>query len=474
MIDRLLQAIAGGTTQAVYLVHGDLVLAEPMARKLAAALAERAGCEVDTRRRPPRLGEVLDDLRTLALFAPGKVALVVDSAVLADRSAAADLVDDAEKALPAAEEGELSARGREGATRLLQAIRLFDLDPYAGEPEAVLADLPAWALQGGKRLRRSKPRGRGKRQVEDLRSGLVELLAAARAAQLAGWAEGDVAELGTVARDGLPPGHALVLVEDAVAADHPIVRHLAELGAVAEAGSVASERGGGWSGLEALARELEGQTGVAITRDALAELARRTLRQERQGEVEAESTARFAAEYRKLATMAAGGRIDGKLVSGTVEDRGQEDVWKLLDAVGAGRGGEALDRLRRLLAAADDPVGGRLSFFGLLASFCRQLTALQGMMRLARVVPGERNYNRFKSAIAPRLQGELPDGSKNPLAGLHPYRLHRAYLAASRIPEPMVTRLPWRLLQTEMMLKGESDDPDAALADLVAHLAAGA
>ncbi len=473
MIDRLLAAVEGGDHSPVFLVHGDLVLAEPAARRLAEALATKAGCEVEVRRRPARFGEVLDDLRTLALFASGKVVLVIDSAVFADRSAAAELVDSAEKSLPIAEGGELPDRSREGAARLLQAVRLFDLDPYAGEPEELLAEMPDWAFQGGKGLRRKKPRGRTKKQAEELRAGLCQLLAAARQAGLAGWAEGDIAELAAVIRGGLPSGHALVLAEDSVAKDHPIIQQLKDSKAVAQVGSVASERRGGWSGLEPLARELNRQTGVAISREAMAELARRTLRQQRQGDVDAESTARLAAEYRKLANMASGGRIDRQLIESTVEDRGQEDVWKLLDAVGAGRSHEALDRLRRLLAAADDPVVGRLSFFGLLASFCRQLTALQGVMRLGRVQPGESNYNRFKTGVAPRLQADLPDGSKNPLAGLHPYRLHRAYLAASRISEEVVIALPWRLLEAEMRLKGESDDPQAVLTDLVAQLAAG-
>jgi DNA polymerase III delta subunit len=425
---------------------------------------------VEVRRHPPDLGAVLADLKTYSLFASSKVVLVVDSAALADRTAAGELIDAAADALPLPEGGELPQRARPGATRLLQALRLFEVDPTAGEPGVVVGELPAWALQGGTALRRSKPRGRGKKQVEELRTGLAQLLAAALAAGIEGWAEGDQAELAAASRDGLPEGHALVLAERAAAADHPVVASLAEAGAVLAVGGVTSERGGGWQGLSELARELERQTGVAITRDALEELARRTLRQERQGAVEAESTARLAGEYRKLATLSGGRRIDRAMVEEAVGDRGQEDVWKILDAVGAGRGDEALARLGRLLAGSSDLVGTRLSFFGLLASFCRQLTAIRGMMRLASVPAGERHYGRFKARLAPRLQGELPDGAKSPLAGLHPYRLHRAYLAACRVPEEEVAILPWVVLETEMRLKGESDDPDAALAALVTRL----
>jgi hypothetical protein len=62
-------------------------------------------------------------------------------------------------------------------------------------------------------------------------------------------------------------------------------------------------------------------------------------------------------------------------------------------------------------------------------------------------------------------------GDFRPLADLHPYRLHRAYLAASRIGAPILQGLPARVLETELRLKGESGDPDAALTELIAFLA---
>jgi DNA polymerase III delta subunit len=195
--------------------------------------------------------------------------------------------------------------------------------------------------------------------------------------------------------------------------------------------------------------------------------------------VDSDSTARLAGEYRKLANLVEGtaestGKIDRRLVEQTVEDRGEEDVWQLLDAIAAGRGGEALDRLHRLIGSAEDALAARLTFFSLLSSFCRQLVAIRGMMRVARVPAGEPNYARFKSQHAPALQGEISIGGKNPLAGLHPFRLHRAYLAASRLPEPFLATLPSDLLDTELQIKGESGEADVALARLVARLSQGA
>src|SRR3954447_691641 len=273
-LNRLAQ---GGQSPQVCLVHGDLVLAEPAARRVAEALARAAGLDaaaVEVHRRPPSLSPVLQDLRTFSLFASGKVALASGSAVLADRNAAGELIDDAAEAVPVAADGHaLSGRERRAPPRLLQALLLFEIDPYKAEPERALSELPAWVLEGGK-ARKSK---RGKKQVEELRGQLAALLAAARQEGIQGTGEGDLAELSEVLRGGLPPGHALVLAESAVAMDHPLVRLLEERGAALGVGRVESDRGG-WQGLDLLAGELERQTGVGIPSAALTELARRTLR----------------------------------------------------------------------------------------------------------------------------------------------------------------------------------------------------
>jgi hypothetical protein len=464
----------------VYLVAGELVLAEPAAERIAKALAERAGCAVETHRRPPSLTPLLDDLRTYSLFAAGKVVLAVDSAVLADRSAAAELIDDAAEALPVGSAGgEPTPREREAASRLMQALRLFGADPLRGTPAQALAGLPDWALAGGAAFRKRRGgRGRGKRQVEELAGGLEELLAAGREAGLAGWSGGELAALSSAVEDGLPDSHALVLAERAAPADHPVVASLERRGLVARVAGVESGRGGDWEGLGPLAEELQRQTGSAIERPALAELARRTLRKQgdwKEQGAAADSTARFAAEYRKLAALAGpGGKIDRSLVEESVADRGEEDAFKIFDAVGAGRGGEALARLGRLLAAAEDPLAARLSFFFRFAGYCRRVAAVRGLLELHGVRPGESHYPRFKQSLAPRLQRELPGGVPSPVAGENAYALHRAYLAAGRLSPQAAARIPAWLLETELELKGESGDPAAALSHLVARVAAAA
>ena len=474
-LSELLAALGEGQRDAVYLVSGDRVLAEPAALQIGKKLAGSEHHEVEIHRRPAQLGPLLADLKTYSLFGEGKVIVAVETAIVADQKAAADLVDEAAEVVPlASEDSDLSTRERRAGCLLLQALRLFEVDPAADSAEASLSRLPDWAFQGGSVHRRKKRRARGRRQVEQMRANLVGLLEASRAAGLESAAANELAELSETVQRGLPEGHALVLAESAVAAEHPLVKALTARQAVVDLGRVEAAKRGGWSGLDLLADELKSETGTAIRPRALTELARRTLqpgdrRNRAGGAAEADSTERFAAEYRKLATIAGDEPIDLELVESAVEDRGPEDVWKILDAVGSGRAEEALSRLGRLLAGSEDPMTARLSFFALLAGFARQLAALGGM--LAGDPAPERNYQRFKSRVAPRLQEELPGGRRNPLAGLHPYRLHRAYLTACRMQPRELQSLPARILEAELRMKGESAQPDAVLAELVTELA---
>ncbi len=472
-IELLLKGLEEAPPRPVYLIHGDLVLAEPAARKLAEGIGKLAGSPVEERRRPTGLSPILEDLQTYSLFTPAKVTLVIDSTICADRAAAAALIDEVREVLPVGESQSLTGRERRAASRLLQTVRLFDVDPLAGTPEQALGGLPDWALAGGGKKSGGRSRKLTKKQVSTLRGELGELLRRAREEELAGWSESDLARLGEVVQGGLPKNHCLILAERSAPKDHPLVVTLAERGAVVAVGGVASEKRGGWRGLDLLARQMEEETGASITRDALHELARRTLRQKGgwgDASVDGTSTARLAGEYRKLANLANAGRIDRALIESTVLDRGEEDVWKILDAIGAGKAPEALSRLRRYLASGGDAIALRLSFFSLLASFCRHLTAVRAMMRLARIPPGERSYPRFKERHAPGLLAAPPAGGKNPLAGMHPFRLHKAYLAASRLPEAELNRLPWRVLETELLLKGEGSDADGALQGLILRL----
>jgi len=465
----LVEAARAGAAAPLYLIAGDRPLAEPFALRLAAGLAELWSTAPTTLRHPDDLADLVADLRTFSLFAEGKVVLAVGTGVFADRAAATELLAEARAELPfTGGAADLVGRARAAALALLRVLRLHDLDPLAEPPERLLAQLPAALFAAG--------RGRGKARAEaDPRAELEPLLAAAIEAGLRGLGEGETSLLADLVRDGLPDRHALVLVESAVAEGHPLVDALRRRGALVEAGRLTSERGGRVEGLDRLVAELERETGTGIRRDAAQELARRTLRAEGRrgaaGEIDADSTERFGAEYRKLAALSGGRVIALAEVETQVEDRGEEDVWQILDAVASGRPGEALARLERRLAGAEDAAGERLAFFGLLAAFARQLAAVRGLAAATGARGGETSYPRFKSDVAPRLQGEVEGLLKNPLTGLHPFRLHRVYLAAARVSSARAEQLPARVLETERRLKGDSGDANAALAALLLELA---
>lgn len=456
--------------QPVYLVHGSRALAEPAGLRLAETLGKALGCASRVVRRPDEIADVAADLRTFSLFADGKVVAVVESGVFADRATAAALFEEVRQQLPwSGGADDLTGKARDAATRLLQVLRLFDLDPAALGADRALAGLPE-SLLGGKGTRA----GKGKGAVDEVRAGLRPLLVAAIASGLRGLGDNADSLVADLVRDGLPERHALVLIESAVAEDHPVLEALTRRGAVVFAGEVTAGKGG-FDGLAALANELRLETGVEIDRAALAALARRTLRFE-EGfgdgrEVDADSMARFAGEYRKLAALSGGAKIQTSLVESSIEDRGQEDAFQILDAIGDGKAAEALAKLARYLGSAEDPLAARLMFFGSLAGFCRRIVAVRGLAAALRVPSGERNYGRFSTQWAPKLQGEVPGLAKNPLAGMKPFPIFKAYLAAGRIPAATLDTLPARLLETERRLKGDSGDPDAALAALVLTLA---
>jgi len=448
-------------------VHGDRVLADPLGGRLAAALGEIWGVAPHSRREVDDLAGLTADLRTFSLFEPGKIVVVGETGILADRTAAATLFESLREALPVELGGELSGAARSAARRLLQILRLHDVDPGLGAPERALAALPDEVLSSGK----------GKSGAAELRQQLAPLLAAALAAGLRGTGEEESSLVADLLRDGLPPRHLLILVESAVAAGHPLFDALERRGAVVEAGRLAAEKGGRVSGLDTLIDQLAAETGSLLRMDAAAELARRTLRLEDsrrpggEGGIDADSAARFAAEYRKLATLAGAGGIDRALVRENVEDRGEEEVWPILDALADGNAEGALAKLRRRVASAEDPLAERLTLFGLLSGFARQLAAVGGVLEASGGRRIETSYAAFKDRIAPAMQKTLAEAGLPALAKLHPFRLHRVYLAASRFPAERLGRLPARTLEAERRLKGDSADPDSALAAYALELA---
>ncbi|MEO7793534.1 MAG: hypothetical protein ABIV06_02085 [Thermoanaerobaculia bacterium] len=452
-------------------MHGSRALAEPAGLRLAEALGKALDCSPQVVRRPDEIADVAADLRTFSLFALGKVVAVVESGVFADRATAATLFEEVRQQLPwSGGPDDLTGKARDAATRLLQVLRLFDLDPAVLGPERTVEALPEALLAG----KASRAGGKAKSGPDETRASLLPLLKAAVGAGLRGLGDSAASLIADLVRDGLPDRHALVLIESAVAEEHPVLEALTRRRAVAFAGEITAGKGG-FAGLQALASELERETGAEIDRAALAALAKRTLRFE-EGfgdgrEVDADSMARFSGEYRKLAALSGGAKIHAALVEKSIEDRGQEDSFQILDAIGEGRAAEALAKLQRYLGSAEDPLAARLMFFGSLAAFCRRIVAVRGLCAALRVPNGERNYGRFSTQWVPKLQGGVPGLARNPVAGMKPFPLFKAYTAAGRIPAATIDTLPARLLETERRIKGDSGEPDAALAALVLAIA---
>ncbi len=483
-IDAAVERIEGDDRQPLYLVIGEEVQAIREGTRIAEALASAAGCEVTVRNGASgaELGSILADLFTYSLFEPAKIALVSGSAEFADKDAAAGLIDEAAQVLD--DEGRLvhgpgetlPAAERTAAGRLLQVLRLFGVDPMAGAAEDVVGALPDSTFSGGKNYRKGGRRGRLKRQKAELKKGLTALLEAARAEDLSGWSDGNLAELDRVAEGGLPEGHALVLADRSVDRDHPIVRRLFERKAAFAFDTLGLDRQGKPTGLDPIVAELARETGVSIDRMAAAELARRTLRTEGWGasEADAASAARFAAEYRKLAAgMPKGaGRINRDAVEESVVDRGEQDVWAVFNAMDSQKPDAALAALSRYFDSAADPRGERFRFLSLLAGRCQQLATVHGIA-MAHGLPEAGSFNGFKARVLPKLMAEWPDTTKKPT----PWPLFNLYTAAMarRGPEAVAAmgELPWKVLETELRLRGGTGEDDAALEALVLAVAGG-
>ncbi len=389
--------------------------------------------------------------------------VAIDTAILADKAAAASLIDTAVDDPVSDPTDDLNRRQRWGATRLYTALKMFGIDPFVGTAQDVIAGLPDSALKGAS--------GRiGAARVNERREQLALLLEAAREQDVEAYTEAVGERLVEVLEKGFPEKHHLILVESTVAEDHPLVEQLEQRDAVIRVGEISADRSGAWAGVDKLARTLAQETGVEVEPAALRALAERTLKRrarDRTGAVDEASAERFAAEYRKLAGLAEG-MIGRELVEGNVADRGDQDVFQILDAVGQGDVRTALQRYTRYQDAAEDPIASRLGFLSQLATFCRHLLWVDVRLQETGIERGVA-YPQFKQRLASKLAAKDGVGE---LAGIHAFRLHKAYLAAGRLRPGQAARLPAKVLLAEQRIKGESRSPDLALEVLVAEVCA--
>ena len=255
----------------VYLVTGDRVLAEPAAERLAAAAAEKR--RLCSRAPPPPF---------LPRPAAGRPAHLRPVRRRQGRAGGRDRRprrQDRRRHLPRPGGGGsaplggdgLSAAERRAALRLLQAIRLFDLDPYRGDPAARPGPAPGLGVQGGERpALEEEGRGDPGRPGGDARPppGPPSSRASPRRRSPSSrrWSARACRRATCWCWPRAPWRRTTRSLE-------ALAGHKAVLGA-----GPGRVREGDWSGLDELTAELARQTGVTIDRPALAALARRTLR----------------------------------------------------------------------------------------------------------------------------------------------------------------------------------------------------
>ncbi len=320
--------------------------------------------------------------------------------------------------------------------RLLQILRLYDLDPAAGAPERALGRrFPDGLLSDGKGEgcrrgaappTRAAPRrgGRGGPARHGRERGLAGRRPAARrpAAAATSW---------SWSRAQSPTGIRWSKRSSGAAVLEAGRSRLGE-GSGAYRGprrrspTSSSARPGSRLRTDAASR----------ARAAHAAAARIGIGRGR-GSVDADSTARFSAEYRKLASLVRRREASTSLDRAR-QRRGSRRGGGLADPRRArrrARRDEALAKIRRRVAGAEDPLAERLY---VLRPPLRIRAAgrwpWRERSRQRALGAARASFETFKNRVAPALQKALTEAGLGALAKLHPFRLHKAYLAAARFP----------------------------------------
>jgi len=164
--------------------------------------------------------------------------------------------------------------------------------------------------------------------------------------------------------------------------------------------------------------------------------------------------------------------IDRATVEEFVVDRGEENVWDVINAIEDQRLDRALALLRRYLDSSNDRARTRFSFLSLLAGRCQQLIVVHGVA-MTQSLPDVSSFAAFRSRVLRQLTAEMPPAARK----TKPYPLFRIYRAAMARSSPEMTTaladLPWRILETEVRLRDGASDGDLALEALVGVVAGG-
>lgn len=144
-------------------------------------------------------------------------------------------------------------------------------------------------------------------------------------------------------------------------------------------------------------------------------------------------------ELAKLAALAGDSPIDEKLVEEAVGGWRTKTTWDMLDAAAAGKAGEALKQLDRLLSGGETAVG-------LLAQMSWSLRKFAAVSRMLREAEAE-------GRSLPPLRTVLT------AVGIKPFVLDKADAQFRQLGRTRASKLYRWLLETDMDLKGDSQLP---------------
>jgi DNA polymerase III delta subunit len=212
------------------------------------------------------------------------------------------------------------------------------------------------------------------------------------------------------------------------------------------------------------------ERGVAIEAPALEWLRRAT----------DEDPRLFSAELDKLLEWAGrGGRVTRADAVAQVEDRGAEDVYAFLDALGRRGSGEALERLERLLSGrpirmgkerevdADDPF---LMLFSVLVGELRKMLYVRSRLEEAGVrgFGAETSYQSYASRIHDALAEPVAPFSESPMSSGKPFGWYKVATRSVRYRVDELVGALRRAAEVDAALK-----ESAASAELLAGFVAG-
>lgn len=445
-LNSVLEAIKGGESPCVFLMHGDEFLVKSACKSLLDALLpssieQKSNCEsVDGM--SASVHEIIERMQTFALFPGAKVVLVFGTRLFYSKQSSDELLRKSKEAL---EKPDIKMAAR----YFLQVLGLMGLSL-----EEVL-DLGA-----KKFLDKTSVRGEmGLEEKEGL--WITELVNYCMGEHMGVPGQEDDGEvLCDAVRAGLPKGNYLILAAESVDKRKRLFKTIKKTGVVIDCsiarGARAADRRQQKEILKThLAKVVErvGKTTTPGTFDALFENTGADLRT-------------FNSEVDKLVTFVGDSEvITASDVDNASEKTREDPVYELANAIGERVVGKALSHVDGLLKANLFP----LQILSTVINQIRKLILSKDVAgRLARGKWRKgMDYRAFQRAVLPELQkheGLLPT------ANVHPFVLYKTLMQAEKFSFDELTRGLESCLDTDRQLKSSRQDPRLVLENLVIRL----